>query len=152
MSKACYFDKTGAPMSKETWEEKRADEEYSIIRQFDDGAIRVIIRWNGYEPLAADKFNDMWDIFVAEVHNYGRDNKMVPDPVENGVTFPNEKEAIEWYEEFLGEWTGSSVEEVRNAKGTWTQKFVEVGNTLAPPTAEELSTPETVPDDDIGAW
>lgn len=152
MSKACYFDKKCAPMSKEVWEEKRADEEYSVIRQFDDGTIRVIVRWNGYEPLAQDKFNDMWDIFVADVHNYDRNNNMVPDPVENGVTFPNEAEAIEWYEEFISNWTSSSVEEVRNAKGTWVKQFVEVGNTLAPPTAEEMATPATAPDDEIGAW
>lgn len=149
-----YFDKTGAPMDKSAWEEKRADDEYRTIRAFDNGTIRVMIFWEGVDKMTADKYRDMWELFRADVFNYDHNNKMKADPVEHNRTFATEEEAIDWYEDFISGWTTSSVQSKRNAKGTWVEEFVEVGNTMAPPTSEELATPATEYTDENGggAW
>ncbi len=152
MGKMRYFDLKGAPIDKSAWEEKQQDDEYRIVRKYDNGAVRAFVIWDGCEDNTENLFRDMWNLFHAEVWNYDRDGRMKEDPNEHGKTFPTLEAATAWYEEWLTRWTAAGTREVRNAKGTWVTEFVEEDNQLAPPSPEEMATPETAPDDDVGAW
>lgn len=149
-----YFGKDGAPMDKSAWQEKVEDREYAVIREFDNGEVRCEVVWLGQIKRVEDLFRDMWPLFGVKLSNYTPDGRLKPDPAWDGKTFPTQKDAEDWYETFLMDWAGAERAEVRDGKtGKYVEKFIETGNRLAPPTAEELATPATqYTDDEAGAW
>lgn len=149
-----YFGKDGAPMDKDAWQQKSQDREYAIIREFDNGEVRCEVAWLGIVKRVEDLFRDMWPLFEIRLHNYDPSGRMKPDPAWNGKTFPTQAAAEEWYEWFLTQWAGAERVEVRDGKtGKYVEKFIETGNRLAAPTAEELAIPATqYTDDEAGAW
>ena len=151
--KITYHDRAGNYLSKEAWEEKRKDEEYTLLKKFDNGSVRAFVYWDGEIQDAADSYRDMWKLFHIEVWNYDHDGKMKPDPVEHMETFPTEESVMEWWKEFLTKWTAAEVREVRNSKGTWVETFVEEGNIFSSGAPGVSDAPQTQPDDgEVGAW
>ena len=121
-----HYDRNGLKISASQWLELMGDPTYHIIREFDNGSVRVMLVWNGkVTPKEHSSFRDTWPLFVLYVANYKANGRLVKDPTMNGVTFAFESDAIKGYEEFLKFWTDCEV----NDDG----EFVEVGNELAPP-------------------
>lgn len=151
--KITYHDHDGNMMSKEAWQEKRNDEDYRLIKKFDNGEVRAFVYWDGEIKDAADSWRDTWELFHIEVWNYDHDGKMKEDPVEHMETFPTKESVLAWYEEFLTRWTAAEKREVRNAKGTWVETFVEEGNIFGSGAPGVSEAPQTQPDDgEVGAW
>ena len=51
-----YHDHNGNYMSREQWEEKQADEEYRLVKKFDNGEVRAFVYWDGEIKDAADSY------------------------------------------------------------------------------------------------
>ena len=147
-----YYDRNGARIPKEKWEELNADDVYRTVKLYENEDVRVLVRWLGFQDDAPHVFRDMWKIFEIGVWNRDDElDKWVPDPVENGKTFAYEHIAIAHYEKFLMEWTES--------RKTPDGGFVEVGNKFEPPPPPNPDAPTTdvadmkwLDDDDVGAW
>lgn len=152
MAKISYHDHDGNYMTKEAWEEKRQDDNYRLVKKFDNGEVRAFVYWDGEIKDAADTWRDMWKLFHLEVWNYDVDGQMKPDPVEHMETLSSMEEVNEWWEEFLTKWTAAERREVRNSKGTWVETFVEEGNIFGSGAPGVSEAPQTQPDDDVGAW
>ena len=127
-AKISYHDHDGNYMTKEAWEEKQQDEDYRLVKKFDNGQVRAFVYWDGEIQDAADTWRDMWKLFHLEVWNYDVDGQMKPDPVEHMETLSSMEEVTEWWEEFLTKWTAAEKREVSNSKGTWVEYLVEEGN------------------------
>jgi hypothetical protein len=121
-----YFDAKYRQTDKNHWKALRDDPEYRIMRQFDNGVVNDALEWVG-EIDDKTVLRDCWKMFRLNVKNYTADGRLAPDPVEDGKWFAFETPATNAYEAFLDRWTDSHFE----ADGSG--KFVEVGNTLAPP-------------------
>lgn len=127
------------------------DDNYTTVRLYDNGKIRVMVRWMGrVEAGAGATFCYFWPMFSIGFWNYGSDERLHPDPLYDGKTFGFEHEAINAYEELLIQWTNST----RSSEG-----FKEEDNKLAPPPPPDPDAPTTsistikgLPDDDVGAW
>jgi len=144
-----YLDKTGLRIDKAKWTELKKDESYSVIREYDNGKVRVRLTWQGnLTPQQASSFRDTWPVFCIGVWNYRADGTMVPDPVINGQTFATIDEALNTYEEFLITWADAEL----NDDGD----LIEKDNLLAPPPPPDPNKPADVEieglTDSFGAW
>ncbi len=144
-----YLNRDGLRIDKAQWKVLQADEDYKVVRQFDNGTVRVRLVWIGsVTDKQAQTFRDTWPVFTISVWNYRADGSMVLDPVKNGETFPHIEQGIAAYEEFLLDWTDCEV--------TDDGRFIEVDNSLAPPPPPDPNKPADVVieglTDDFGAW
>lgn len=143
-----YYDREGRRISLLTWQNHQANTSYSLLREYDNGAVRVRLVWLGkLMDREAQSYRDTWPLFTISVWNYNDQGRLVPDPVEDGKTFAHEQEAINAYEEFLINWTDSTV----NDEG----KLIEADNLLAPPPPpdpDKPSTEFTLDEDNDAAW
>jgi hypothetical protein len=152
MPKISFYDRDGEKISLAAWKEKQADESYTTLKQFDNGKVRVILEWNGRVPNADSSFSDTWPLFILTVGNYASDGRLRTDPVDDGKTFSNEKDALDFYTAFIAKWTESELEVDLE---TGEEVLHEVGNTLAPvepPKPPDPNRPTTDTDDEVGAW
>lgn len=150
MSKTRYYDRDGAPIDKDQWAEHRKDPSYIEMRVFDNGAVKVAVKWLGKIINPDNMDSEYWPLYALEVSNMA-DGRWAVDP-SAGDTFGRIEEANKEYEEFLLQWTDSKIEE--NSKGV--KVFVESDDNLyALPAAPDRNTPETVAnigDDGAGVW
>lgn len=149
MARTQYRDREGRAITEAQWKKLQADPAYTTVKEYDNGVVRVTLRWNGrIAGPAASTFPDYWPVFVLLVKNYRPDGTLVNDPVDNDKTYPDEQAAIKGYQEFLLKWTESEVDDAG--------EFLEEGNILTPPPPPDPNKPTTVPDDDalggVGAW
>lgn len=141
-----YIDRVGMLITAEAWKAKQSDESYTIVRQYDNGAVRLVLKWVGRVANPAQVFSAYYKVFVLLVQNYRSDGTLVNDPVDGDKTFPDEAAAIEGYEEFLLKWTSCESDEAG--------EFIEQDNDLTPPPPPDPNKPATVSDElgDGGAW
>lgn len=144
-----YIDRHGLRIPKQTWENYRADPTYRVVKEFDNGVVQVRLIWNGQmNKMQSQAFRETWPIFEVRVMNYTADGRLVPDPVADGETFPDESRALEAYEEFLVTWANCEI----GADGA----LIEVDNQLAPPPPPDPDAPTSVlkdaPEDLGAAW
>ena len=125
-----YFDKQGKKANKDL-----AGPE--VIAEFQNDVLIVRLIFNGELKGSENYFASSRPLFKTEVKNKVGDN-WFDDAVEYGKSFPNEKKAMNWYEDFIMEWTKSYLDD----EG----ELVEVGNILTPPPPENLNKPKTVSD------
>jgi len=144
-----YYDRTGRPMSLAEWKLKSEDEDYRLIRNFDNGVVKARLVWLGkLSSIEKSSFRDTWPLFSINVWNYGSDGQLRVDPNMSGQTFAHEQNAIDCYEDFLLTWTDCD----RDDDG----KFFEVDNIYTPPPPPDPNKPADVKieglTDDFGAW
>ena len=145
---AAYFDRDGNKISPDAWKGLRTDDSYRIIRNYDNGKVRVRLVWTGV-VLNPSVFRDCYEVFHLFVDNYDETGTPRSDPVENGRTFAYEKDGIKAYEDFLERWTNSH----RDDDG-----FVEEDNILTPPPPPNPDAPTSdvasvsTGEDDVGVW
>lgn len=145
-----YIDRYGLRIPKQTWDTYQADPAYRVVREFDNGVVQLRVIWNGrLNQLQAQSFRETWPVYEVRVMNYTAEGKLVPDPVSDNSTFPDEAAALDAYEEFLVTWADCEID----AEG----KLVEVGNQLAPPPPPDPDAPtstaiKNVPEDLGAAW
>jgi hypothetical protein len=147
-----YFDRDGNSIPLAQWKTYRQDESYALVKQFDNGKVRVILEWMGRVPNPHASFPDTWPLFMLMVHNYASDGTLRADPVDDGKTFCNERAAVDFYTTFIAKWTESELEVDLE---TGEEVLVEVGNTLKPvepPKPPDPNKPTTDTDDEVGAW
>ena len=149
MAKIRYIDREGKAISQADWKVKSADPLYYQVREYDNGVVRVTLKWNGrVSGPVASSYPDYWPIFVILVKNYKADGTLVNDPVDNDQYFANEAAAVKGYEEFLLKWTESDVDDAG--------EFMEEGNVLTPPPPPDPNKPASEVDDSqtggVGAW
>lgn len=152
MARFAYFDKDRVPITAQKWLELQKDESYVTRYIFDNAKVRVSIEWIGRMD-ARDQVGllpEFWPMFKVRVLNYV-DGSLIADPVEDGVTYGSESAARERVESFLTKWT----ECVYVVKSDGSYRFVEEGNTLAPPEPPNPDKPQSdvaILDDGVGAW
>lgn len=149
MRKIIYVDREGKHISSEEWKLKSGDIAYTTVKEYDNGVVRVTLKWNGrVSGPSAQSFADCWPIFVILVKNYKADGTLVNDPVDNDQYFPNEADAVKAYESFLLKWTESEVDDAG--------EFMEEGNVLTPPPPPDPNKPQCEVDEPalggVGAW
>jgi hypothetical protein len=151
MKNIAYFGRDGRLCQRNEWARLRDDPSYRIVRQYDNGSIRIQVEWLGEVTDPQNLFPDMYRLFRINVWNYDAYNVLRPDPVRDGDTYPTEKTAIKAYEEFLLDWTNCSVTEDGD--------FIEEDNSLAPPPplnpdapTSEVTAIKGITDDGVGAW
>jgi hypothetical protein len=108
-----YMDKDGLLISKSGWINKRADDSYRTIRQFDNGKVRVLLEWYG-KVSTPDSFEDYWELFQLRVFNYLDAGQLVDDPNFRDKFFGTESSGVAAYEDFMLRWTDSLVDEEGN--------------------------------------
>lgn len=147
-----FFSREGIAISLEEWTARQRDAEYVLVRQYDNGRVRVSLIWEGKVANPQNTLPDYYPVLRLQVGNYDKHDALRPDPVEDGKTFPNETAGVQAYEAFLERWTASHrVEDGQTGESA----FVEMDNALAPPPPPDKDAPATVvPDDDdgVGAW
>lgn len=120
-----YFNKQG----------KKADEKEAAaetIVDFANDRMTIKVIFNGKLDDGENYFPRNRPLFTAHVHNW-TGKSWVSDAVEHEKTFPNEKMAHKWYQEFLMDWSDSYYDD----EG----EFVEVGNKLTPPKPADPNKP-----------
>lgn len=144
---ARYFDREGRRIDAAAWAELQKKPDYATVKEFDNGAVRLRLVWIGkISEKEHASFRDCWPLYVMGVWNYTDTGALVPDPVANGETFPNESDALTAYEDFLINWTDSEMGETG---------VIEVGNSLAPPPPPDPDKPTTemiLDEDNDAAW
>ena len=152
MNRPIYLGRDGRRLQAHEWARLQKDEDYCSVRAYDNGAVRVLLRWQGKVP-DPNTFTEYFPVFAMRVMNYRHDGSMVDDPVGSGKTFFKESDAIKAYETFLETWTAC----LRDQSG----EFVELENDLAPPPPPDPDAPTSdvlalkgvdLDDGDIGAW
>ncbi len=118
-----YFDRDGKVITRAKWESLIVEPSYWTVRQFDNGRVLIRIVWKGIVPDADNQFRSSYELFKLELFNYSDAGAAIIDP-NNGRSFPTEKKALEFYNDFILKWTESSLDEEGNIE--------EVGNTLKP--------------------
>ena len=142
-----YLNKEGHRISSKEWHRLRADESYTLVREFSNSKVAVRLMWHG--ALTSQEyasFPETWPVFRMSVRNFGAEGSTYSDPVMDGKTFSTQLKAILAYEEFLCKWTESFVED---------GKLVEVDNELAPPPPPDPNVPSSTVKDfpsDFTAW
>lgn len=149
MAKTRYIDREGNAITEADWKKKQADAAYAVVKEYDNGVVRVTLKWNGrIAGPDATSYPDYWPVFVLLVKNYKADGTLVNDPADNDQKFPNEEAAIKAYEAFLTKWTESQIGE--------SGEFQEEGNVLTPPPPPDPNKPQTEVDipelGGVGAW
>lgn len=143
-----YIDREGTLISPGAWTKHRADPSYTVVRQYDNGVVNVILEWTGKEKNFGNVYEEFHKLYLLVVKNYTSDGSLALDPVEQGRTFPTEVAAVEFYEEFLTKWTGSAKDEFG--------EFQEENNSLTPPPPPDPNRPNIEPDAEelggVGAW
>lgn len=157
-----YVDKDGDRITKQKWQELRADRSYKYIREFENTTLYAAVLWHGEVPEADRQHEDHWKVYrlvVCDVRCEIREDMSVTitkEPnTEHSRAFGSETEAIEAYEDLL----------VRKAKCRWVPSpgrsgnaasldyhFLEVDNRLAKaapnmPEHRDMTNPEIV-----GSW
>jgi hypothetical protein len=142
-----FFNREGKPIDAESWWNLTANDSYAIVRQYDNGKVRLVLRWMGEVKNAANVWPSHRQLFKLSCHNYVGE-KLVPDPGMNELTFATAANGIQKYEEFLIKWTACQ----RNDDGSMN----EADNSLAPPPPPPPPPPPDIPktsvDDGVGAW
>jgi hypothetical protein len=143
-----YIDREGKLINSAAWKKHRADPSYTVVRQYDNGVVNVILEWTGKEKNYGNVYEEFHQVFTLVVKNYTADGSLALDPVEQGRTFPTEAAAVAFYEEFLTKWTGSATDEFG--------EFQEADNSLTPPPPPDPNRPAIEPDAEelggVGAW
>lgn len=144
---ARYFDREGRRIDAAAWAELQKKPEYVLMKEYDNGAVRVRLVWIGkITEKQHSSFRDTWPLFSMGVWNYTDTGALVPDPVSNGETFSNESDALTAYEDFLITWTDSQMGE---------NGLIEADNNLAPPPPPDPDKPTTemvLDEDNDAAW
>lgn len=143
-----YFNRDGERIPTPKWRELRADPSYTVVRQYDNGVVNVVLEWTGKEKDYGNVYEKFHKLYLLVVKNYTSDGSLALDPVEQGRTFPTEAAALAFYEEFLTKWTGSAKDEFG--------EFQEADNALTPPPPPDPNRPAIEPDAEelggVGAW
>lgn len=146
-----YINRDGAMIPKDDWEARQKDDNYRIVRTYDNGEVYAEIVWVGRVVNPDDTWPDMWKIFQINVFNYNEFGDKIADPVMFGKWYSNLLSAESDFEAFLVKWTDSHI----NEDG----KYVEADNLLAPPPAPNLDAPTSdiehikgLTEDGVGAW
>jgi hypothetical protein len=135
MGKTSYFGRDGRQIQMSEWSHLRANDEYRVVRKYDNGTVFVKLEWLGEVRDAANLFKDHYPLFVLSVSNYDAVGNLWCDPVDDGKTFATERDGIEYYEAFLERWTNSHRDE-NNA-------FVEEDNIHTPPPPPDPDAPSS---------
>lgn len=143
-----YFNRDGKRISEEQFEDELKS--FNLSKpMFDNGKVFVSLQYIGKVPNANDIIPECREVIKSVVQNYF-EGRLINDPVENDIGFPNLASAKQWYEDFLLDWTESETIKVKNAKGQIEERLVEKGNKYKP---EVTPIPSTeYDDDDCGAW
>lgn len=143
-----YFNRDGHRIDAAKFQELQADPAYTMLKEFDNGAVRVRLVWLGkVSDREHSTWRDTWPLFTMSVWNYTAEGKLVPDPVANGQTFASEHEALNAYEEFLITWADCEIGDNGN--------LIEKDNLLAPPPPPDPDKPASefkLDDDNDAAW
>lgn len=150
MSKTRFYDRDGAPIEKDQWAELRKDPGYVDMKVYDNGKVKVTIKWLGKVVSPDNMDAEYWPLYELEIQNRAGD-VWANDP-NSGETFGRFEYALTDYQDFLLNWTDSAMEDL--GKG---EVFVEADDNLAAlPAAPDRNTPESVVaigDDGVeGAW
>lgn len=149
MPRPRFVDRAGKLITEQSWKKKQADPSYTTVREYDNGVVRVTLKWNGRVPGNEAGFRQYWPVFILLVQNYSSAGTLVNDPADGDKKFGSEEEGIKAYEAFLTKWTECQVDEETGA-------FTEEGNILVPPPPPDPNKPTTAADDDVlggvGAW
>lgn len=147
MARTMYVDREGTPISMANWKVKCADLVYKTVEQYDNGVVQVTLQWSG-RVTNPDIFEEYWPVYILLVKNYRADGALIPDPVDNDVTYPSEETARKGYQKFLAKWTACEVD----SEGD----FTEADNALTPikPPPPDLNRPTAESEElgDAGAW
>lgn len=145
-----FYNRDGLRIQPAELKAKMKDPAYRIVRQFENDAVRCEVTWTGVGDDPVNSMPDFWKLFEMRVWNKNSLGHWVPDPVQDVVTFPTEKKAVEAYEAFLVRWGGCEMGQ--------DGEFVEVGNEAAPPKPvvppppdQPLSKLDDILDEE-GAW
>ena len=126
MSRTFYFDRELQQISAADWKKKQSDKTYTEVRLYDNGVVRVLLKWVGRIESSKMGLAEYRPVFLMLVQNYKSDGTLANDPVDSDKYFPDEAAAVTAYTNFLAKWTESSVNET-------TGEFVEEGNIYTPP-------------------
>ena len=140
MPKVRYIGRDNATLTKKEYVARRDEPSYSTVRCFDNGVVRVIVKWIGRVVNPQVSYPDLYKVYSMTVENYLSDGRRVPDPLFMDEGYPIEARAVEAYEQFLTRWTESGP----NASGV----FEEAGNTLELPESPPPPPPRPVTEDD----
>lgn len=152
MSRFAYFDRKMKPISEARWRELIQDEGYSVLRRFRDERVHIEARWTGKVIDPQNHFPYMRPVFSLVLFNRGTDGGWKQDP-RHGMTYYDEKKLLQDYNDFLLEWTESTIDDDGN--------LLEVGNQLEAPDESKTISKTTstkslvgVSEDvaSVGAW
>lgn len=148
-----YYGRDLRQCQKTEWLRLRQDDSYRIVRQFQNGVVKMSLEWLGEVKDASNSFPVYWPMFKMHAYNINEYGRHVADPIWHDKTFGFEHDAIAAYEKFLATWT-----ECELSSGV----FTEVGNELTPPPPPPPPDPDEptssagklkgVVDDGVGAW
>jgi len=142
-----YIDRAGKTITAKEWKEKRDDPLYSTVKEYDNGVVKVTLKWSGRVANPQNTYAEFWPVFILLVKNYRSDGSCVDDPVDGDRTYPTEAAGDIAYQTFLLKWTECETSE-------HTDEFVEFGNSLAPEPPPDPNKPATQSEElgDTGAW
>ncbi len=143
-----YIDREGNAITQKDWKDKQATPSYATVQEYDNGVVRLTLKWIGKVDRPHDTYPEYWKLYVLLVKNYRPDGTLVNDPVDNDQYFPNEEKAVAAYQSFLLKWTACQADEAG--------EFMEADNTLTPPPPPDPNRPSTEAEEPelggVGAW
>jgi hypothetical protein len=111
-NKTLYFNRANHPISKDEWDDKRADPAYRQVALYDNAVVKVEVAWSGRVTNAQNLLPEYYPVFVLLVKNYTSEGWLVDDPVDNDRTFPDEVSARAAFAKFVERWTDASPDEI----------------------------------------
>jgi hypothetical protein len=159
-----YVDKEGDQIHQNRWAGLRKDRSYTVIREFENDDVYVLLTWQGEIPNGANLPSDQWKPFLLSVNNIltqDAHGNIFTCPIrvrddEATEWFRTEQQALESYEDYLVrhancEWIPIASSKVSNSSSS-DSHFIERGNKLAAPSKNKpdhrvMANPELV-----GSW
>lgn len=151
MSKTRYYDREGAPIDLARWKELQADVTYCEMQVYDNGELKLILRWLGKVVSPDMMDSEYWPLYCIDVLNRDRDGKWAHS-LDSQETYGQLEEAKADYQEFLLKWTDSKMED--DGKGG-TAFVVADDNLFELPPEPDRNTPESaiqIGDDGVDVW
>lgn len=148
MATRAFYDRTGMKIGPNKWLELREDRNYTIVREFDNGAVYVTVEWVG--KVVGELFRSCWPLFKITVQNYDSTGVLREDPADSGKTFATEADAINFYEDFLLKYTESDLDLDENGHPIFVEKGNQLDNTPEEPPSEFDAYKD--PEDEVGVW
>lgn len=156
-----YFDRKGAPINVGRWTTLQGNNDYVLVRQYENEKIYITVKWCGKVVGVRDIPREYWKLFKVEVGNVivagdrpgTRHLKKIEDPILTKM-FATEELALSYYAQLLTERGLLTVEE--DYEGV--QTVVEVGNLIKQPMMTDVDVAASEPKEvkkrpaAFGAW